>query len=426
MKSSYPRTITIVAVVFIACILFLAAVNLYVGIRLRNELIAQDQNTIISVATLCGLFMRTNQTDPGLFFQLKNIHRAFEFDHMIISDTSGSRHFDSHVLKPQYMPMHQTIDFSNEFERMPGEDELVRRGSTFLYRSSQPAFYFYASYSSSYLATYDVLFRWHLFYITFSLFFIGFLGIFLIRNLFMPMRYVTRLAKDLGVETHKEDFVSETFSEIFKKMKVREQTLVEFSAYIAHEFRNSIGAISGLARLVEKGKKGATEIVKECKTMEQLINRLLEYSKPLDMVQGEFDIADLLATSIERSRPPKYVTIQKKIDLQRSRFIGDHGLLVMALANLLKNSYEAIEDKGIVAISASVVNDHLVITVTDTGKGLDAKEMERIFTPFYSGKANGMGLGLAYVSRVIELHNGRIQVESTPGKGTTFTIRLPQ
>lgn len=425
MRSSYPRNITIVAIVFIACILFLAAINLYVGVRLRNEFIAQDRNTIISVATLCGLFMRSGQTDPGLFFQLKNIHWAFGFDHMIISDTSGFRIFDSHVLKPQLLPMYHTVDFSGEFEVMPDEDELVRHGSTFLYRSSQPAFYFYVAYSSSYLATYDVLFRWHLFYITFSLLFIGFLGIFLIRNLFLPMRYVTRLAKDLGVEMHREDFVSETFSEMFKKMKVREQTLVEFSAYVAHEFRNSIGAIAGLARLVEKGKKSASEIVKECRTMEQLINRLLEYSKPLDMVQGAYDINELVTASIERSRPPKHVTVHQNIDLQKSRFTGDYGLLMMALANLLKNSYEAMEEKGTVTVSASLVNDLLVITISDTGRGLDARELEKIFTPFYSGKADGMGLGLAYVSRVVELHNGRIQVDSTPGKGTTFMIKLP-
>jgi signal transduction histidine kinase len=426
VKSSYPRNITIVAVVFIACILFLAAVNLYVGIQLRNEFITQDRNTIISVATLCGLFMRSSPDDSALFYRLKNVSRAFTFDHMIISDTTGFRIFDSHVLRPYFMSLYRSVDYSGDFDRMPDPGELLRHGTAYLYQNSDPVFYLFLSNPLSYISTYDTLFRWHLVYITCSLLFVGFLGIFLIRNLFMPMRYVTRLAKDLGVEMHKEDFVSETFSEIFKKMKIREQTLVEFSAYIAHEFRNSIGAIAGLARLVEKGKKGAAEIVKECKTMEQLINRLLEYSKPLDMVQDEFDIADLVDTSIERSRPPKHVAVQKKMDLQRSRFIGDHGLLVMALANLLKNSYEAIEDKGTVAISASVVNDHLVITITDTGKGLDAKEMERIFTPFYSGKADGMGLGLAYVSRVIELHNGRIQVESAPGKGTTFTIRLPQ
>lgn len=425
MKGSYPRSITIVAVIFIACILFLAAMNLYVGIQLRNEFIAQDRNTIVSVATLCGRFLRNGRTDPGLFSQLKDIQWAFGFDHMIISDTSGSRIFDSHFLKPQLLPVNRAVDFSGEFDRMPGENELVRRGSTFLYRSSQPAFYFYALYSSSYLATYDVLFMWHLFYITFSLFFIGFLGIFLIRNLFLPMQYVTRLAKDLGVETQREDFVSETFGEVFKKMKVREQTLVEFSAYIAHEFRNSIGAISGLARLVGKGKKSASEIVKECKTMEQLINRLLEYSKPLDMIQGEFDINEMVADAVGRSRPPKRVTVSRNIDLDRTRFPGDHGLLVMAIANLLKNSYEAMKNEGTVTISASVEDEHLIITVADTGKGLEAREIDRIFTPFYSGKADGMGLGLAYVSRVVELHSGRIRVESVPGKGTTFTIRLP-
>ena len=426
MKGSYPRNITAVSIVFIACILFLAAVNLYVGIQFRNEFIVQDRNTIISVATLCGLFMQSSQSDPGLFFQLKNINRAFGFEHMIISDTTGSRIFDSHVLKPQLLPLYRTVDFSSEFAKMPYMDQLVRRGTTYLYRNSEPPFYLYVSHSSSYLATYDVLFRWHIFYITISLIFIGFLGIFLIRNLFLPMRYVTKLAQDLGVEMQKEDFVSETFSEMLKKMKNREQTLVEFSAYIAHEFRNSIGTITGLARLIEKGKKGAHDVVKECKTMEQLISRLLEYSKPLTIVRAEFDITTLITEAIERSHPPKHITIQKNIDLKKVEFLGDYELLVMALANLFKNSYEAIKGKGRVIINVQADNEFIILTIIDTGKGVSARELEKIFTPFYSGKADGMGLGLAYVSRVIELHNGRIQVESELGKGTTFIIKLPK
>lgn len=426
MKNSYPRNITIVSIVFIACILFLAVVNLYVSIQFRNEFVAYERKSVLSVATLCSFYLSTIDNNEDLFFQLKYLNRAFEFDHMMLCDTSGRRIYDSRFLRPQFLLSQSTVNFSREFKSIPEPYELVRKSNSYLYRHHDPDFFLYLVHSSSYLSSFDILFRWHIFYITFSLIFVGFLGIFLIRNLFLPMRYVTRLAHDLGVEMQKEDFVSETFSEMFKKMKTREQTLVEFSTYIAHEFRNSIGAIAGLARLVEKGKKGASEIVKECKTMEQLINRLLEYAKPLEIVKSTFTIDMLVNKAIVRSRAPKRIAVVKDIAPDDLQYSGDFDLLVMAFANLLKNSSEAIEDTGTITIVASADESFLEITITDTGVGIDQNKLERIFTPFYSGKADGMGLGLAYVNRVLELHNGRIQVQSTPGKGTLITIRLPR
>jgi len=425
VKGSYPRNITIVSIVFIACILFLAVVNLYVSIQFRNEFIAYEKKSVVSIGALCSFYLRTIENNEDLFFQLKYLNRAFEFEHMMLCDTSGRRIYDSRFLRPQFLLSQSKVDFSRDFKNLPGPYELVQKNTTYLYRHDDPEFFLYLVHPSSYLSSFDLLFRWHVFYITFSLIFVGFLGIFLIRNLFLPMRYVTKLARDFGVEMQKEDFVSETFNEMFRKMKTREQTLVEFSTYIAHEFRNSIGAISGLARLVEKGKKDASEIVKECKTMEQLITRLLEYSKPIEMMQSTFQVSVLFKESIERSRPPKRVVIETKIEPEELQCTGDFELLVMALANLLKNSIEAIDKQGNVVLKAFTDSDFLVIKITDTGFGMGQKELDKIFIPFYSGKADGMGLGLAYVNRVLELHNGRIQAESTTGKGTTFTIRLP-
>ena len=425
MKGSYPRNITIVSFVFIACILFLALVNLFISIQFRNQFIAYDNDNVTSVGILCGMYIDALESREELFFQLKALTNAFGFEHLIITDTTGHRIFDSRFLRPQFLLSQSRVDFSQEFNTIPQVDALVRRGSTYLYHHGDPEFYLFLTHPSSYLSTYDVIFRWHIFYITFSLIFVGFLGIFLIRNLFMPMRYVTKLARDLGVEMQKEDFVSETFNLMFQKMKTREKTLVEFSTYIAHEFRNAIGAITGLARLVEKGKKSASDITKECRSMEQLIDRLLEYARPLKMVRSEFVIEEFLRDAIERSRPPKHIAIESHIDGSITRMKGDYDLLVMAFANLFKNGYEAMEKKGALIIDVHRENTAMIITVRDTGKGMDPKEIENIFTPFYSGKADGMGLGLAYVNRVIELHNGQITVESTPGKGTLFRIRLP-
>jgi signal transduction histidine kinase len=239
------------------------------------------------------------------------------------------------------------------------------------------------------------------------------------------MRYVTNLAKDMGIQMRKEDFVAKTFNEIFKKMKLKEETLVEFSSYIAHEFRNSIGAISGLARLVEKGKKPASDIVNECQVMEDLIARLLEYSKPLKTISASVDIKQLIDDAVVRAAIPKRIEVRKRIKTDISQFIGDYELLLVAITNLLKNSIDSIEKKGFIEVETSGDNDFVFISITDNGSGIDESELDKVFNPFYSKKEQGMGLGLAYVKKIMEIHNGRVEVESMKGEGAKFILIFP-
>ncbi|GAH33365.1 unnamed protein product, partial [marine sediment metagenome] len=188
----------------------------------------------------------------------------------------------------------------------------------------------------------------------------------------------------MGIQTKKEDFVSETFNEIFKKMKLKEETLVEFSSYIAHEFRNSIGAISGLARLVEKGKKPASDIVNECRAMEDLITRLLEYSRPLTVISASVDVKQLIDDAVVRAAIPKRIEVRKKIKTDILQFIGDSELLLVAITNLLKNSIDSIRKKGFIEVAVSGDNDFIFISVTDNGSGIDESDMDKVFNPFYS------------------------------------------
>jgi signal transduction histidine kinase len=239
------------------------------------------------------------------------------------------------------------------------------------------------------------------------------------------MRYVSNVAREMGIEMRKEDFVSETFDEIFKTIKRKEETLVEFSAYIAHEFRNSIGTIIGMARLVEKGKKPASAIVEECQAMTDLIAKLLEYSKPLKAISGSVDTRQLLDDAIQKAAVPQRIEVRKRIAENIPPLIGDYELLLAAVTNLLKNSIDAIDGRGCIDIGVGVESDFAVMTITDNGSGIDEDELERIFSPFHTQKAEGMGLGLAYVKKIMELHNGRINVTSTKGKGTTFQLQIP-
>jgi signal transduction histidine kinase len=426
MKSSYLRNISIIATVFIFLILFLALANLYISIQLRNEFLNYDRGKIVSIARLCTHYLKTykNQSERSSLF--RNLSNAFNVDHLIISDTLGNKIFDSRSILVDFNFSGTKIDYSLFFETLPDADEMVQAGDSFIFRSGTPPFYLYISLSPAYSAIFDNIFKWHIFYITLSLIFVGFLGIFLIRNLFLPMRYVATVARELGVELKKEDFVSETFNEIFKKMKVKEEMLVEFSGYIAHEFRNSLAAIIGLARLVEKGKKSASAIIEECRTMEELIARLLEYSRPVELVVSPVNVRQLIDDAVTRVSLPGRIQIKKKIAKHIPTIHGDYDLLQVVLTNLLKNSIEAIKDKGTIILDVLCDDDLLTIAITDDGCGLDAQELEKVFSPFYSKKESGMGLGLAYVKKIVEIHKGRIEVNSKKGKGTTFTLKLPR
>lgn len=423
MKGSYPRNISIISTVFIFLILFLALANLYINIQFRKEFIAYDEGKVVSIATLCAHYLH-NYPDQERMGLLRNLNQAFGAEHIIITDTLGMVLYDAHRT-PLSISTSRQIDFESEFGALPAPEEVKHTRNRFLFRSSEPPFFLYVALVTAYGASFDLIFRWHVFYITLSLLLVGFLGIFLIRNLFMPMRYVANLASDMGVAMKKEDFVSVTFNEIFKKMKLKEETLIEFAAFIAHEFRNSIGAICGLARLVEKGKKPARDIIQECHTMEELINRLLEYARPVQLVRSNVEFARLLSESVDRAAIPARISVTITVGEDVPVVTADHELLLMAFTNLLKNSVEAIPDAGEITIKAAREDEYLSITLADTGSGMDPLEVEKIFNPFYSKKEEGMGLGLAYVKKTVELHNGHITVDSVKGKGTTFTITLP-
>jgi len=425
VKGSYPKNITIISIVFICLILFLAVVNFYVSIQLRSEFINYDTDKVISIANMCTGYITRISDRKTLWYTLKELSDAFEIDRLIMIDTLGNKIYDSQSLPFELEADLKKVDLKKGFEKLPAPGELIQDHNDFILYNQDPPFFLFCSFFNTFLSTYDRIFKWYIPYITLSLLFIGFLGIFLIRNLILPMRYVARMADDMGVEMKKEDFVPATFNEIYKKIRTKEETLIEFSSYVAHEFRNSIAAISGLARLVEKGKKPAADIVTECRLMENLINRLLAYAQPLKVVPVQIQMDKLMSEAIERAMIPKRIKVNLILGDNADRFIGDHDLISVALSNLLQNSVAAIVTKGVIDIESKRKENYIIITVSDNGQGMSEQTMNNIFKPFYSEAADGMGLGLAYVKKIIEVHNGRIDVESKKSKGTKFTLRFP-
>ncbi len=219
--------------------------------------------------------------------------------------------------------------------------------------------------------------------------------------------------------------------------KQRMASLGEISAGLAHEMRNSMGALLGYCKLLKKGtEKGnvlypiVESISAESLILENLVQRFLDFAKPLEAKWIKFDLADLARDSLksaeERGADLKF-SFRAEGDFKD--FSGDPLLLRQVFLNLLKNSIEAVGDSGEIKVLLKKITDgkeSLVrITIQDNGCGIPAENHKNIFKPFFTLKEKGFGLGLSLVKKIVDLHKGRIEVESETGKGTVFSLFLP-
>jgi signal transduction histidine kinase len=215
-----------------------------------------------------------------------------------------------------------------------------------------------------------------------------------------------------------------------RQMRLRESmaALGEMSAGIAHEFKNSLATISGYAQMLERdvsagsGQQFAGKIATETSSLARIVNDFLQFAKPEGLQHEEVDLREVLCdcareTGVELDAsglPPQLI------------MEGDATALRQSFSNLLRNSAEAT-GTGVsprVVAQASTTPTTIILTLTDNGQGIAEDQIARIFIPFFTTKANGTGLGLALVHRIITQHGGAISVASSP-KGTGFTITLP-
>lgn len=217
----------------------------------------------------------------------------------------------------------------------------------------------------------------------------------------------------------------------------------ELSARIAHEIRNPLASISGSVQLIAQGnrvdvndKKLLEIVLRETDRLNELIRDFLAYARPtpplkMTILLKQFlsDLATLLCTD------PRFAQVEIVNDYRDDITVEvDRDQFQQVFWNLLVNAAEAMPSGGKIRIDAEHLSgedagmlpgDVMKIAVADTGKGMATEEIRRVFEPFFTTKPAGSGLGLATVYRIVESHAGIIRVDSTIGKGTTFTIFLP-
>jgi len=211
----------------------------------------------------------------------------------------------------------------------------------------------------------------------------------------------------------------------------------EVVSSIAHSLSNPLNIISGNADFLVMNKKPEdTEydelkiIVEETTRITRSIRHLLNFSRPIHTNKAESDINEILAGAAGNTKfiiGKKDITVKKILAKNLPRIIIDKAMIEEVVMNIITNAIQAIPKKGDVKIKSILNGENIIIEISDNGQGIPKENVEKIFMPFYSSKeyGKGTGLGLSIAKRVVYEHGGSINVKSTPGKGTTFTISLP-
>ena len=214
----------------------------------------------------------------------------------------------------------------------------------------------------------------------------------------------------------------------------------ELAARIAHEIRNPLGAISNSVGVLRRDLHldgddlRLLEVVHEgSERLERIVADFLRFARPRPVQKTSQklpsileDVLLLFSKEVEATRQ---VNIERHYEPELPAIAVDAEQTREALWNLMVNAVEAMPEGGTICVVVRAArhqgNESLEILVTDTGKGIDPSEHHRIFEPFHTTKAEGTGLGLSTVQRIIEEHSGEVEVESQPGTGSTFLLRFP-
>ena len=204
---------------------------------------------------------------------------------------------------------------------------------------------------------------------------------------------------------------------------------------VAHELRNPIGIIKTLVELMKQEYSQVSGIEEFTRAIDEQIDRqaleiqeLLDFGRPTKVSIKECSVNDLIKGVLSFSAAmlrKQRVGVVLQLDNKLSRILADTEKLKQVFVNIIVNASEAMPSGGKLEIITRETDNMVVISFSDTGEGIPAEEMVRIFDPFYTTKKTGTGLGLSISYQSIQLHGGTIEVDSTLNKGSTFIISLP-
>ncbi len=207
-------------------------------------------------------------------------------------------------------------------------------------------------------------------------------------------------------------------------------------AAVAHDMKTPLIAIGGFARLAQKRIEDDSPIqdqleivVNETQRMENMVKSMLDFSRPLELECSKGDIGRLVAECLAIVAPlaqEKKIKLCSRLDSDTPAVAYlDFRRMKQVLINLMTNAIQASQEGEDVIIGCDTKGENLLINVIDCGCGIPPDKRQAIFSPFYTSKREGTGLGLAIVKKIVEAHQGHIEISDNPGKGITFRVEIP-
>jgi len=212
-------------------------------------------------------------------------------------------------------------------------------------------------------------------------------------------------------------------------------TLGELATGLAHEIRNPLAGIAGVIDVIARDLPATSparavikDVRQEISQINHIVTDLLQTARPHPPQIRRSDLNVTIEHSVMLARQQALskaieIVLKKNPDLPEIEHDGDQ--VHQVLLNLLLNSIQAMDGSGRIVVEVASRDNMATISVSDTGRGIPPEELPNIFRPFYTTKGNGTGLGLSLARRIVEEHQGRIEVSSSLGTGTIFTVLIP-
>jgi signal transduction histidine kinase len=219
--------------------------------------------------------------------------------------------------------------------------------------------------------------------------------------------------------------------------------LGQLAAGTAHEIRNPLTAIRSTIQYLGKDIREPdklemmNELMEEVDRINKIVQGMLSFSKPSELETADVNIVLLLRQSLmllQNTIVKQQVTVRIDVRTQKTTVVADPAQLKQVFLNVILNAVEAMDrpaEKRLTLMveggrSRDYRSRYLLLSFTDTGKGIPENDIENVFNPFYTTKKDGTGLGLAISYGIVSRHGGEMEINSIPGNGTTVLIKLPQ